>query len=167
MRLARTHAIPQLVIPIEDISHIDKRMTAYVIPNAIQVSTRSGKYTFASLLSRDTTYDVIFNIWRSVRPEGSMSGSPRGSLDGAGQTTSFGSVVESTLPPYAEKPGKTRKATQCACSKEGKHYSETALETVVPGDPEMIYNLMFASGFIKEFMRKDEKLIGACFAFIL
>jgi hypothetical protein len=164
------YASPQLVIPIEDITHLDKRMTAYVIPNAIQVSAHSGKYTFASLLSRDTTYDVIYNIWRSVRPDGSILDSPRASLDGAGQTTSFGSIGEGMLPLASEKPlrsGKARKATQCACGKEGKHYTESAMETVVPGEPEKIYNLMFASGFMKEFMRNDEKLMGVCSALVV
>ena len=48
---------PQLVIPIDNVTALEKRMTAYVIPNAIQVSTGSAKYTFASLLSQDMTYD--------------------------------------------------------------------------------------------------------------
>ncbi|KAF8578615.1 hypothetical protein K439DRAFT_1361765 [Ramaria rubella] len=151
-----------LVIPIEDITNLDKRMTAYVIPNAIQVSTHSGKYTFASLLSRDTTYDVIYNIWRSVRPGESLPGSPRGSLDGAGHTTSFGSVLEGVIPSVIDKlasgTGKPHTPTTCACGKEGKHLTELAMECIVPGEPEKIYNLMFASGFIKDFMRNDEKL---------
>lgn len=54
----------------------------------------------------------------------------------------------------------TNKVTQCACGKKGEHYSETALETIVPGTPEKIYNLMFASGFIKDFMKGEQKLLG-------
>jgi hypothetical protein len=46
------------------------------------------------------------------------------------------------------------------CGKEGKHFSETALETVLPGTPEKIHNLIFASGFIKEFMAVNQKLLG-------
>ena len=52
------------------------------------------------------------------------------------------------------------KVTQCACGKKGEHFSETALETIVPGTPEKIYNLMFASGFIKDFMKGEQKLTG-------
>lgn len=134
-------------------------MTAYVIPNAIQVITRRGKYTFASLLSRDTTYDVLYNIWRSVRPEGFIQ-------DSVDQTTSMGSVVEGMLSPPIDgsfSNGVVRQATTCSCGKEGQHYSEVALETVIPGEPEKIYNLMFASGFIKDFMRDEEKLTGKWF----
>ena len=51
---------------------LEKRMTAFVIPNAIQLSTRTAKYTFTSFLSRDTTFDVIYNVWRLARPEDSL-----------------------------------------------------------------------------------------------
>jgi hypothetical protein len=52
--------------------------------------------------------------------------------------------------------------TRCSCSKNDGHLSEVALETVLPGTPDKIYNLMFASGFIKDFMKVDQKLIGRC-----
>jgi hypothetical protein len=52
------------------------------------------------------------------------------------------------------------KTTQCKCGKERSHYPEVALDAVFPGTPEKIYNLMFASGFIKDFMREDQKLRG-------
>src|SRR5712671_3586471 len=48
-------------------------MTAFVIPNAIQITTRTTKYTFASFLARDTAYDVMNNIWRLARPEDGLS----------------------------------------------------------------------------------------------
>ncbi|KAF8504292.1 hypothetical protein BU17DRAFT_58201 [Hysterangium stoloniferum] len=148
-----------LVIPIENITSLEKRMTAFVIPNALQISSSSGKYVFASLLSRDTTYDVIYNIWRSVRPD---APSPRGSLEGLGPSTSFNSIADGVEgpPQSVQKPlAGEHKLTMCACAREGKHFSEVAMETIIPGDPEKIYNLMFASGFIKDFMRNDEKLI--------
>lgn len=146
-------------------------MTAYVIPNAIQVSTYGSKHTFASLLNRDTTYDVLYNIWRSVRPEGSAS--PRGSLDmNQLGTNSMGSVLEGMAEGMVEgmesisgiSAGTSRIATEnktsiCACGKAGQHYPESAMDIIVPGEPEKIYNLMFASGFIKDFMR-EEKLLG-------
>lgn len=60
-----------------------------------------------------------------------------------------------------EAPGKAPKVTMCQCGKDGSHYSELAMEAVFPGTPEKIHNLIFASGFIKDFMREDQKLIGA------
>ncbi len=63
----------QLSIPIYEIITLEKKMTAFVIPNAIQITTRQAKYNFASFLSRDTTFDVIYNIWRLARPEDTQS----------------------------------------------------------------------------------------------
>ncbi|KAI6136118.1 hypothetical protein F5141DRAFT_1185197 [Pisolithus sp. B1] len=134
--------ITDLSIPIYEITGLEKKMTAFVIPNAIQITTRQAKYTFASFLSRDTTYDVIANIWRLARPEYVV--------DDAGSRTN-----SSRDDPAAG----VNKMTHCSCSKNGGHLSEVALETVLPGTPEKIYNLMFASGFIKHFMRVDQKLM--------
>jgi hypothetical protein len=114
-------------------------MTAFVIPNAIQMTTRTTKYTFASFLARDTAYDVIFNIWRLARPE-----------DGLSEDKTSGR-------PALDSP-QTEKVSTCACRREGKHYSGLAIDTVIPGTPEQIYNLMFASEFLKDFMRENQKL---------
>ena len=35
------------------------------------------------------------------------------------------------------------------------------MESTLPGTPEKIYNLMFTSGFMKDFMRENQKLLGA------
>ena len=132
-------------------------MTAFVIPNGIQITTRQAKYTFASFLSRDTTFDVIYNIWKLERPDdtSSMSGA-RGSFD-----HSLEQMVGVDLNGInGNLQSITRKQTQCSCGRAGKHLSETALETVLPGTPEMIHNLIFASGFIKEFMAVNQKLLG-------
>ncbi|KAG9222112.1 hypothetical protein CCMSSC00406_0009563 [Pleurotus cornucopiae] len=147
--------ITDLSIPIYEITTLEKKMTAFVIPNAIQISTRQAKYTFSSFLSRDTTFDVIFNIWRLAKPEdtGSMLSAP--SIEGVGVESTEGLVTASSGPAKAL----AQKVTQCLCGKEGTHYSELALETIIPGTPDRIHNLMFASGFIKDFMRVDQKLI--------
>ncbi|KDQ62981.1 hypothetical protein JAAARDRAFT_168358 [Jaapia argillacea MUCL 33604] len=165
--------ITDLIIPTYEITSLEKKMTAFVIPNAIQITTRTAKYTFASFLSRDTTFDVIFNIWRLARPDpGSRLASGRPSLEGSvrsGAGSKEKVVVEKGDVKANGEKGKEageaavgvkrRKATQCACGKEGKHFSETAMDVVLPGTPEKIYNLMFASGFIKEFMIGEQKLI--------
>ncbi|ESK84409.1 gram domain protein [Moniliophthora roreri MCA 2997] len=156
--------ITDLSIPIYEITALEKKMTAFVIPNAIQITTRRAKYTFASFLARDTTFDVIWNIWR-------VSGGASGSVEGAGAGSS-GAVVEAVSVPvsvFFSLPTRgadqrtlgvvQRKQTRCACSSEGKHYPEVALDAVVPGTPDRIHNLMFASGFIKEFMSGPQGLL--------
>ncbi|KAG2141006.1 hypothetical protein DEU56DRAFT_279552 [Suillus clintonianus] len=154
--------ITDLSIPIYEITALEKKMTAFVIPNAIQITTRQAKYTFASFLSRDTTYDVIANIWRLARPEEAFTDSHTGSsgniVSPASTSDVSGPVVISGGKEVAPVT-RTNKVTACACSKSGGHLNEIALETVLPGTPDKIYNLMFASGFIKDFMRVDQKLM--------
>ncbi|KAG6812856.1 hypothetical protein H0H92_015954 [Tricholoma furcatifolium] len=142
--------ITDLSIPIGDITHLEKKMTAFVIPNGIQITTRQNKYTFASFLSRDTTYDVIHNIWKLERPDDAASISSR-------RTTDDTQSMHAALADGNGAP--VRKATTCSCGKEGKHFSETALEAVLPGTPEKIYSLIFASGFMKDFMAVNQKLM--------
>ncbi|KAF8684680.1 hypothetical protein RHS04_01234 [Rhizoctonia solani] len=141
--------VTNFAIPFHEVTGLEKKMTAYVIPNAIQICTRSTKYTFASFLSRDTTYDVMHNIWRLSRPAGSESVSNEGATD-AGVEAGGGSGPGSSS---AHKP------TQCACEKEGKHFETKVMDIVLPGTPEKIYNLMFASGFLKDFMAGEQKLM--------
>lgn len=90
-------------------------------------------------------------------------GSPEGAVASGGAAAAAAiSGGEKAGKHRGSKSGQllTNKVTQCACGKKGEHYSETALETIVPGTPEKIYNLMFASGFIKDFMKGEQKLLG-------
>lgn len=203
---------------------IEKRMTAYVIPNAIQVITLHARYTFASFLSRDTTYDLICNIWKMVHPGVPTSAALPDSTSKTDLTTSNGqeadeadgnAVDENGEPAASGKGvkkrllGGRRKRGDTATSdssangsgqgnKENvnpasgaatttavngttsmtKHHQvkmhretqdtcptlanlkEVCMDTVFPSTPEKIYNLMFTSGFMKEFWQDDQKLTG-------
>ncbi|KAH9030289.1 hypothetical protein EDB84DRAFT_1588689 [Lactarius hengduanensis] len=148
--------VTDVIVPIYDIVSLEKKMTAFVIPNAIQITTRTTKYTFASFLARDTAYDVIYNIWRLARPEDEFSEAEnmgRSALD-ATHTLGGGGLPNGTgaIANGAGIVVPVHKVTRCACGREGKHYSELAMDVVLPGTPERIYNLMFASGFLKDFM---------------
>ncbi|SNX84843.1 related to YSP2 - protein involved in programmed cell death [Melanopsichium pennsylvanicum] len=60
--------VTNVVLPFSEIISIEKRMTAFVIPNAIQISTLQSKHNFTSFLSRDATYDLTVNIWKLSHP---------------------------------------------------------------------------------------------------
>ncbi|KAF7331621.1 VASt domain-containing protein [Mycena kentingensis (nom. inval.)] len=151
--------VTDLLIPIYEITTLEKRMTAFVIPNAIRVGTGRVDYTFASFLSRDTTFDVIHNIWRLVRPTDAASiGSGSLEADNSNLAIPEGTIIgAATGTPAVATPA--RKATTCACGREGKHFAEVAMDTVLPGTPDRIYNLMFASGFMKDFLSVNQKLL--------
>lgn len=160
----------QLSIPIYEITSLEKRMTAFVIPNAIQISTRQAKYTFASFLSRDTTFDVIYNIWRLARPEDgigigsrsqiSMDVPDSGSIGAPGEGVAVVNGIGVVAGVNGGVVAPLQKATLCACGKDGTHFTETAMDSVMPGTPDRIHNLMFASGFMKDFMVGNQKLLG-------
>lgn len=59
-----------------------------------------------------------------------------------------------------QKYYRLKKVTRCGCGKNGEHYSEKVMECVVPGTPDKVYTLLFASAFMKTFMREEQKLIG-------
>ncbi|KAG9011250.1 hypothetical protein FRB93_003051 [Tulasnella sp. JGI-2019a] len=162
--------VTNFTIPFTSVTGLEKRMTAFVIPNAIQISTTDSKYLFASFLSRDTTFDVISNIWRLARPPGlnnasfsdvgSTSALDAGSI---GTANGNGHVPNGTANGNATDIGSAgkkagHKATTCSCSKNKGHYPDTTMDTTLPGTPEKIYNLMITSGFIKEFMSDNQKL---------
>ncbi|KAJ7229185.1 hypothetical protein GGX14DRAFT_417014 [Mycena pura] len=149
--------VTDLLIPIYEITTLEKKMTAFVIPNAIRVGTARVDYTFASFLSRDTTFDVIHNIWRLVRP-GDAASIGSGSMEG-NITIAEGTIIGAGAAVIAEDGTVQQKATTCACGKEGSHFSEVALDMVIPGTPDRIYNLIFASGFMKDFMSVNQKLL--------
>ncbi|ORY34210.1 hypothetical protein BCR39DRAFT_188949 [Naematelia encephala] len=154
--------VTNVVVAFSDIRSIEKKMTALVIPNAIGISTRKDKYTFASLLSRDATYDVMMNIWRLCNPDAVMSTTSFQLTNGSRPASVNGDDPQTAKARDGsgggEGGGKGHAATQCACGKSGDHYAETALEATFPSSPEKIYNLMFNSGWYKEFLSNNQKL---------
>ncbi|XP_042906886.1 GRAM domain-containing protein 2B isoform X2 [Parasteatoda tepidariorum] len=53
----------QILIPVSDVVKVTKEKIAKIIPNAVGVYTDSEKFIFGSLLSRDTAFRVIQQIW--------------------------------------------------------------------------------------------------------
>lgn len=157
----------------------------------------------ASFLSRDTTYDLIVNIWRMIHPAVPASALPdNGNIQDTEDDADIGSMEsldeveasakrirkrargrrrgEASEGRTGEKNGLlTRPATGSprgsrtdlkmhpptvdACPAL-RNLKETCMDVVFPSAPEKIYNLMFTSGFMKEFWVGNQKLMGAPFA---
>jgi len=69
-----------LVIAFTEVVSIEKRSTAVLFPNGIQITTLHAKvalanavvnlkYVFASFVGRDGTYDLLTSIWRLSHPD--------------------------------------------------------------------------------------------------
>ncbi|KAJ1763173.1 hypothetical protein LPJ58_000110 [Coemansia sp. RSA 1591] len=59
--------VTNLVIAFDEIVSIEKRMTALIIPNAIQVSTLHVKHFFGSFIYRDSAYNQLYDLWAKSR----------------------------------------------------------------------------------------------------
>ncbi|KAL9558530.1 hypothetical protein MBANPS3_000866 [Mucor bainieri] len=55
--------VTNLVINFTEITRVEKRMTAKIIPNGILIATNTSTHIFASFLSRDQAYDQIIKLW--------------------------------------------------------------------------------------------------------
>ncbi|GAC99187.1 hypothetical protein PHSY_006787 [Pseudozyma hubeiensis SY62] len=81
--------VTNVVLPFSEIISIEKRMTAFVIPNAIQIATLHAKHNFTSFLSRDATYDLVVNIWKLSHP-----GVPLAAADQADLSDEYSEIEE-------------------------------------------------------------------------
>lgn len=79
--------VTTLVISFDEIVAIEKENTAMVFPNAIAIQTLHARHTLRSLLSRESTYDLMVNIWKINHP--SLKSSVNGTrvTDGTGDKT--------------------------------------------------------------------------------
>ncbi|KAJ1651211.1 hypothetical protein IWQ61_008172 [Dispira simplex] len=60
--------ITHLVLQFSEIVSIEKRMTALIIPNAIQLNTLHARYFFASFIYRDAAYSQLVDLWARQHP---------------------------------------------------------------------------------------------------
>lgn len=75
--------VTNLIISFDEVVSVEKKSTAVVFPNAIVIQTLHAQNIFASLISRNSTYDLIIGIWKISHPnlKSSLNGV---TLDGSG-----------------------------------------------------------------------------------
>ncbi|KAI0011623.1 hypothetical protein F4779DRAFT_572622 [Xylariaceae sp. FL0662B] len=80
--------VTTLVMSFDEIVSVEKRSTALLFKNGLMITTLHAKYVFASFTSRDSTYDLIVNIWKLGHP------SLRSSLNGVSLDETGGDKTE-------------------------------------------------------------------------
>ncbi|KAK4893045.1 hypothetical protein LTR27_008582 [Elasticomyces elasticus] len=60
--------VTNLVVSFDEIVSVEKKSTAMIFPNAIVIATLQARNTFASLVARDSTYELIIGIWKISHP---------------------------------------------------------------------------------------------------
>lgn len=58
--------VTNVIIPLKEIVRLEKKNTAGVFPNALAIQTLHAKYTFSSFISRDSTFELITNVWNQL-----------------------------------------------------------------------------------------------------
>ncbi|CCF58089.1 hypothetical protein KAFR_0D04410 [Kazachstania africana CBS 2517] len=58
--------VSTVFIPFKEIVQIEKKTTAGIFPNGIVIDTLHTKYIFASFISRDSTFDLITDVWNQI-----------------------------------------------------------------------------------------------------
>ena len=60
--------VTNLVISFDEMVSVEKKNTAVIFPNAIVIQTLQARNTFASLVARDSTYELLIGIWKISHP---------------------------------------------------------------------------------------------------
>jgi hypothetical protein len=60
--------VTNLVIGFDEVVSVEKKSTAVIFPNAIVIQTLHARNVFASLVARDSTYDLLIGIWKISHP---------------------------------------------------------------------------------------------------
>ncbi|KAJ2715999.1 hypothetical protein H4R19_000893 [Coemansia spiralis] len=76
--------VTSVVIAFDEIVSLEKRMTALIIPNAIQVSTLHAKHFFGSFIYRDSAYNQLYDLWAMGRNEKNAGLPEIGHAEGGG-----------------------------------------------------------------------------------
>ncbi|KIW02003.1 uncharacterized protein PV09_06510 [Verruconis gallopava] len=88
--------VTNLVMSFDEIISVEKKATAMIFQNGIIIQTLQAKNTFASLLNRDTTYDLIISIWRITHPNlrSTLNGAPVEGPGSGDKTEKVGTPIE-------------------------------------------------------------------------
>lgn len=88
--------VTNLVMSFDEVISVEKKSTAMIFQNGIVIQTLQARNVFASLLSRDLTYDLIISIWKISHPnlKSSLNGTPVDGIGTGDKTEKAGSVIE-------------------------------------------------------------------------
>lgn len=85
--------VTNLVIKMDEIVLIERKLTAGLFPNGIAIDTENNKYTFASFILRDATFDLLITAWHLA------GGPPKRRLITSNDNDDNGSVTTTTTEP--------------------------------------------------------------------
>ncbi|KAI8147299.1 hypothetical protein BJV82DRAFT_595022 [Fennellomyces sp. T-0311] len=152
--------VTNLVIAFSDITSIEKRMTAMIIPNGIQISTVHAKHIFASFMSRDMAFDQMYKIWQMHHGTGDMQTlQPRDNSDFSLKRHDDDEDDEDDMHSDSETEASELDdeaivhAPHCECT---GHMSHVVLDATYKGTVKIMHELLFESSFFPKALKKYE-----------
>lgn len=135
------------MIPFSDIVSLQKRSTAFVIPNAIQIITLDQKYFFTSFMSRDSAFTLLYEMWFKKCPNRATD--PAKLIPIA--------IDCKTDVPCSQLSAEAGVNTLCSCLKTSSHEGVINIDTVYPATIETVFNLLFGSdsSFLKDYLSES------------
>jgi len=145
----------RICFPIKDITAVRKRMTAKIIPNGMTIEAAGETYQFATLNTRDATFDLVTDMWRVANPEAFAAAATQ-ERDVLNTTEAGDDANEDDVKKDMSRGDtKTHAATQAG----SKPFKETVLDIRLPTSPEKAYKLIFKDeAFYKKFASETMKL---------
>lgn len=58
--------VKHIIIPLQEVIQIEKKTTAGLFPNGMVIKTLHQRYTFASIIGRDSAFKLITNVWHRL-----------------------------------------------------------------------------------------------------
>ncbi|KAI9267929.1 GRAM domain-containing protein [Phascolomyces articulosus] len=162
--------VTNLVIAFSDITSIEKRMTAMIIPNGIQVSTGHAKHIFASFMSRDMAFDQMYKVWQmhhdtaqvqtSLQPQNHSDFVLKNEEDDEEEDEDEDAFSESssvtddhTFSSEKESDEAIVKTPHCQCD---EHLNQIALDATYKGTVGVMHELLFQTNFFPKALKKYE-----------
>jgi hypothetical protein len=132
--------VTNMVIPMMDMLAVEKKNTAFVIPNAILVMTKDAKLFFASFLFRDSCFQLMVDTWKRARAVHAAVATTSGQDPSA--VSNLVPLVESAnivhLSTYADNGGSTASASVVTSPTMAPHGGDISHEEIVWEDEDAL-----------------------------
>ncbi|KAK4515181.1 uncharacterized protein ATC70_002791 [Mucor velutinosus] len=149
-----------LVLAYKDIKSIEKRNMALIVPNGIQITTHlDTKHVFASFMTRDCTFDLIYQTWQEClfpKKEVNEINDPLPPLPQTPNKDNHADMVNQHVVQKQAIPEETAVSNHKQPSTQQdmvyKHYQWIVMDEVFIGTVEGLYKLLYQSDFVHQYL---------------
>ncbi|OAC98371.1 hypothetical protein MUCCIDRAFT_167461 [Mucor lusitanicus CBS 277.49] len=146
--------VTNLVLAYKDIKSIEKRNMALIVPNGIQITTHlDTKHVFASFVTRDYTFDLIYQTWQaSLFPK--RDANEINDPQAAKEKDNHADLANQHVAQIQTIPEETAVSSKHLLQSDiaNKHYQWIVMDEVYIGTVEGFYKLLYQSDFVYHYL---------------